>query len=297
MLHLCLTFDSFGGRDKVVDFLFENGLLSRVCPGCHQEKPLLREKGRTIPRFHCGTCKRKVCCTENSVFEWQKIRNIPLFLFVAHCFTLRVPTKSIQALSGADYRTVRRYITALRDALCASVKKMHVTGELKLGGEGKVVEVDEMMVCHRKYFVGRRVVKEGTWILGLTEVDSAKHPIENPEALQKLREREQKREQAVLERAERRKVAKQRQIQSRLNTFPSAFTHGRPIQTIQAPGTADLPDCREDAMPNEQTDDDEEVDDPVDLVHVGEDCDDSGDALARVAFENQMKSLFSQSRK
>ena len=139
--------------------------------------------------------------------------------------------------------------------------------------------------------------KEGTWTLGLTEVDVAKHPIENTEALHKLREREQKREQTALERAELRKAAKQRQIQSRLNNFPSLFFHGRPIQTIQAPGTADLPDCHENTMPKEQFDDDEEVDDPVDLVHVDEDCDDSGDALTRDTSEEQMKRHFSQSRK
>ena len=129
----------------------------------------------------------------------------------------------IQALSGADFRTVRRYITALRDALGASVRKKHLLGELKLG-VGRVVEVDETFLCHRKYNVGRKTVMEGTWVLGLTEVDAASHPIENAEALAKLREREEKREQAARERAEMRKRVRERRILSRLSAFPSAFS-------------------------------------------------------------------------
>ena len=257
MLRLNLTFDSFGGRTKVVDFLFKYGLLSRVCPGCHEEKPLLKEKGRTVPRFYCGTCKRKVCCSENSAFEWKRIRNIPLFIFVAHCFTLRVNTKAIQALSGADYRTVRRYITALRDALCASVRKKHLLGELKLGGEGKVVEVDETFLCHRKYNVGRKTVKEGTWVLGLTEVDAASHPIENAEALAKLREREEKREQAARERAEMRKRVRERRILSRLSAFPSAFSRSS-VQANQTSQRARHQPSRIDVnLPDDVSEEDE----------------------------------------
>ena len=143
-----------------------------------------------------------------------KIRKTPLFLFVVHCFCLRVSVKAILALSGADYATVSHYIRVLRGALCEKVKEEHVGGGLKLGGAGKVVEIDEMYLCHPKYHVGRRTVKEGIWVLGMIEVDAASHPIETPDALHTLRVREEKREQAARERAERRKRLKERQMMS-----------------------------------------------------------------------------------
>ena len=150
MLRLSLGYDSFGGREKVVDFLVRKGLMNKKCPYCHEDGKILKEKGRGIPRFYCPCKKQKFSCAVGTALNWKQVRNIPLFLFVTHCVCLRVSTKAIQALSGADYRTVKRYITVLRDALCASAKNEHGEGRLMLGGDRKVVEVDEMFVCHRK---------------------------------------------------------------------------------------------------------------------------------------------------
>ena len=119
MLRLSLGYDSFGGRDRVVDFLIEKGLLNKTCPFCHQEGKLLKEKGRGVPRFYCPCKKLKLSCAVGTAFNWKRVINIPLFIFVAHRVCLRVSTKAIQALSGADYRTVKRYITALREAMSA----------------------------------------------------------------------------------------------------------------------------------------------------------------------------------
>ena len=60
---------------------------------------------------------------------------------------------------------MKRYIDVLREALCAKVKDEHARGELKLGGDGKVVEIDEMFLCHRKYNAGREQSKRGLWFL------------------------------------------------------------------------------------------------------------------------------------
>ena len=295
---MTLGFDSFGGKTKVLNFLFEHGLLNRKCPKCGQEKEPMKEEGRAIPRCKCGPCDVRFCCSKNMPLRWGKISNIPLFLFVVNCFVLRVNMKTMQALSGADYRTVRRYLTAIRDAISASARKKHEMGQQKLGGEGKVVEVDEMFLCHSKYNVGRRPVKEGVWVLGLTEVDKASHPIENPDALQKLMERERKRERAAQERAERRKLSKQRQVLARLSTFPSSFTSRVAAREVRPPQPAVSPPPSPVIESTEQDFDEEDEHDPVAIVHVDEDINDGLEAhLAQIEFGRQMSRLFSQSRK
>ena len=170
-------------------------------------------------------------------------------------------------------------------------------GELKLGGEGKVVEVDEMFLCHRKYNVGRKTVKEGTWVLGLTEVDAASHPTENHEALARLMEREERREQAARERAERRKKVKKRRMEERLRNFPSSFTR-TPAPLVRPPQGAAGQLQRPDVETTEDDSDDEEEPDPVDIVRVDEADDELlEERLSRIESKRQMSRLFSQSRK
>ena len=240
MLRLCLSYDSFGGRQKVVDFLIKKGLLNKTCPYCNKEGTLLNENGRGIPRFYCPCRKLKFSCAVGTAFNWKQVRNIPLFIFVALCFCLRVSIKSIQALSGADYRTVKRYITVLREALSACAKKEHREGRLKLGGIGKVVEIDEMFVCHRKYHRGRRHAKEGVWVLGLTEVKSASHPIEDPRLLKRLKKDEAAREKAAQKRLEQRKRKLPAQPERPEPTLPSPFGHSGTV----VPAPTSLSSCR-----------------------------------------------------
>ena len=142
-------------------FLFETGLLNNVCDCCGQVAPVQYESGSPFTRIACSTCKLRPSCTTNTALQWSEVRDVPLFQFVAQCFALHVSTKAMVSLSGADYRTVKKYIAKLQEAMCKKIVKERAEGRLKLGGQGKVVEIDEMKVCKRKYGRGRRLDKEG----------------------------------------------------------------------------------------------------------------------------------------
>ena len=156
-----------------------------------------------------------------------------------------------------------------------------------------MVEIDEMFVCHRKYNVGRKTVKEGTWVLGLTEVDAASHPIENREALARLKVREESREQAARERAERRKRLKEQRMAERLRSFPSSFTRTT-APLVRPPQGAALPPQRRDPETTEDDSDDEQEPDSVEIVRVDDADDDEvlEERLSRIEFERQMSRLF-----
>ena len=303
MFDLNITYDTFGGRKKVMEGLFELGLLNDVCPGCNRKVHVQYEQGNIIPRIACTTCKSRPSCATNTALQWNKIRDIPVFLFVARCFALHMSTAAMVSLSGADYRTVRDYIACIQKALCAKIKKMREDGELKLGGPGKVVEVDEMLACGRKYGRGRKLEKEGVWILGLTEVDVASHPIENPAFLKQLSEREEEREEAARQRQEkrkRRKVAKKaakRRCPAPSGQPPSClscFSHSsEPFEVERSEGI----DGEFISGNNEGNREVANEDDGIDIVHVGPDVEENEDSLSRIELENQLRRLFSQSRK
>ena len=177
MLSLSLNYDSFGGQDAVFNYLFDIGLLNKTCPVCKKEARVYFEPDRSIQRYWCKCNKSKISCATNTALDFNGIEKIPLFIFVLQCFCLGINVKSIIALTGADYRTINKYIESLREALSAAAKQEQKEGRLKLGGPGKVVEVDEMPICRRKYESSKRTAKEGIWIVGLTEVDAASHLI------------------------------------------------------------------------------------------------------------------------
>ena len=91
---------------------------------------------------------------------------------------------------------------------------------MKLGGPEKVVEIDEMYVCHRKYNRGRPMGKEGTWVLGLTVVDGAFHPIENPRFLDMLKA-VKKRKNSVLPREPSRDALRRKGTDFVVNNLPN----------------------------------------------------------------------------
>ena len=147
-----------------------------------------------------------------------------------------------------------------------------------IGGPGKDVEIDKMFLCHRKYKRGRKMAKEGTWILGLTEVEASTHPIENPEHLEQLKDREDKRELAVLERSEKRKRAAERRIRSGPSEFPSAVSAQSPSMSRTAQSRVSLPPQHRDINLDRRA---LQNDDPVDFIHVGDDANESTEALGR----------------
>ena len=139
------------------------------------------------------------------------------------------------------------------------------------------------------------MAKEGTWILGLTEVDLASHPIENRTFLQELQKREDEREEAARRRQEKRKRRKTAKTAVRRHSPPSLIgTSG-----MSAVGSSEFVDdefLSDDGHGNGMEAADQE-DDPIDIVHVPDDVEANEDTLTRIELENQLKRLFSQSRK
>ena len=72
-------------------------------------------------------------------------------------------------MTGISLRTIATTLAKIRQ-IC-SLKILH--GNIKLGGRGKTVEIDESMFGHkRKYNRGR--VSEGAWVFGMVERGSGR---------------------------------------------------------------------------------------------------------------------------
>ena len=219
MAKLKLSYDVFGGPKEVFNCLCMLGILNIECPKCHVDCHDYFLEDRNLPRLECS-CGYEASCLTGSVFEKCKIRNVPAFLFVLKCFVLRVPRKAIVGLTGSKDDTIGKYLNVIRDALCQSFDQTSRDPSFMFGGEGKVVEVDEAFICHRKNHKGRIEAKEGVWVVGITEVDKSTHRIENEELMVHLQEVEEARQKAAEAAEARRKILKTRKKAARVPNGP-----------------------------------------------------------------------------
>jgi len=150
----------------VFTFLVDRGLLAarRRC-SCGNEMVLRSDNSDDGYHWECPVkhCRKRRSIRAGSFFEDSKI---PLhrWLYIIWLWSIEESNKKVSLLTGLSLRTVVTVLRSLRD-IC-SEKILH--GNIKLGGHGKTVEIDESMFGHkRKYNRGR--IGKGTWVFGMVE--------------------------------------------------------------------------------------------------------------------------------
>lgn len=150
----------------ILTFLVNRGLLAakRIC-SCGNQMVLRDNKSDNGYHWECpvNQCRKRRSIRAGTFFEDSKI---PLshWLYIIFLWSIDKSNKKVSLLTGLSLRTVITALQRLRD-IC-SLKILH--GNLKLGGRGKTIEIDESMFGHkRKYNRGR--VGQGTWVFGMVE--------------------------------------------------------------------------------------------------------------------------------
>lgn len=154
-------------RDKLyfsVDFtvsgiLSHGGLLCRVCGGSMTAVKM-------ADRLNDGICyrcpKHKAVRTSirvNSILNGMHI-SLGRFILLVYFWALQIPLSQAQCMSGLNRSTVIAWYAKLR-AICKSWLADHPP---KLGGPGRVVQLDETVVARRKIHHGRMIPTK--WLFG-----------------------------------------------------------------------------------------------------------------------------------
>ena len=272
MFQIACKWDSFCPKLDFVARLFSLGLLRKTCPTCKHECDVECGNDRNVPRIWCCMCKKRFSATTGTVFDIHKISNIPLFVFVAQCFVLRMTSKQICELTGSKDETVAKYLDVIKTSACKMFQRQIDGGFMMLGGPGKSVEIDECKICQTKYNRGKVEAKEGVWVVGITEVDEPKKVVSTPLKMRIL-EREDSRKRYCESRTT--KGAKRRALPEASST---ALTTDKPTQDVD----------RVDDVPV-----DDEIG-PLTIVVPRETSQDGEDDSKD--FEEDLRRLFSQSR-
>ncbi|XP_064463586.1 uncharacterized protein LOC135374571 [Ornithodoros turicata] len=161
--------------DTTVSWIHSKDLLpnNMNCPRCGRELSV-KPSQRTFGQFRCrhGHAQFSQSVTVGTWFENMRLAPEQV-LILTYCFAKKmtfqqaldeasmIPEVSVSSATVADWYSYCREVCT--DSL-ANVQTQ------KIGGPGHVVEIDECKIGRRKYQRGRIV--EGTWILGLIDVDT-----------------------------------------------------------------------------------------------------------------------------
>ena len=91
------------------------------------------------------TCRKRRSIRAGSFFEDSKI-SLGQWLNIIYLWSIDVSNKQLSLMTGISLRTIATTLAKIRQ-IC-SLKILH--GNIKLGGRGKTVEIDESMFGHKR---------------------------------------------------------------------------------------------------------------------------------------------------
>ncbi|XP_017470835.1 PREDICTED: uncharacterized protein LOC108362406 [Rhagoletis zephyria] len=168
--------DQLGTAEQCIQFAEENGLVLRstLCSTHRTPMPIYSKGNSDLGSFCCrmGQCRTKssVRRAKGTWFENAKL-SLPHIFYLKYCYSRRFTQFNVQL---EDYfggpclssRTITDWCSYRREAVVIyQIDKQEHVG--KIGGPGKIVQIDESKFGKRKFNKGRIV--EGHWVLGMIE--------------------------------------------------------------------------------------------------------------------------------
>ena len=130
------------------------------------------------------------------VFSEMGIKEPAKFVHFAMTYSSRMSRENSKMMAGIADRTVSKYLHVLEEAMDEYMKQRVQAGDMLLGGDGKVVEIDEKELTINKNHKGRIPPKKIT-IFGMVEIDAPILRIEDVRLRTGVRKQEEKKEEKM----------------------------------------------------------------------------------------------------
>ena len=162
---------SYGTNEQDWDKLVELGFFP-ACPTCKFcNRPLVVRTYR--PRLHFSVkCTNPDCKKYTGLLDgthlWH-VNNIRNFFAAATTFVSNSKVCVLYAQTTLAAKTWADYKFRLQTTVNQTLERMKAEGRMKLGGEGKIVEVDECKLHSSKYHKGHPPASDDIWVVGVIE--------------------------------------------------------------------------------------------------------------------------------
>jgi transposase-like protein len=161
---------------EIIDHLKSTGILesSRNCPKC-------LNRGKTIPMkwatrkttdqyvWRCSTCTTYSSFRDGSFLSNYRV-NLTSTLRMIHSWCLEMPIVDVCNNVGISKPTMITFYRNLQHfAICD-----YNRDEFKIGGPGKIIEIDESLFARVKHNRGAALKRKQIWVFGMMERDTRK---------------------------------------------------------------------------------------------------------------------------
>jgi transposase-like protein len=116
--------------------------------------------------MRCSVCKSKLSIRSSSVLFQSKI-HLRNFIHLVYLWTQQLSLGQIARLLVMDENTVRKLLFLCRSVCSWQLSRM----DLRLGGEGRTVQVDESIINRAKYQRGHALYQSPKWVLGIYDAE------------------------------------------------------------------------------------------------------------------------------
>ena len=153
----------FTNEEAAIEFAHQNGVIYNQmrCENCEIDMHTYRDssKGFGYKRL-CTKCHKSKSILFGSICYSAKLPISKNFNLL-YCWVYQISFNNTSREVGVNKNTVTYYFTLFRNACDAYVLSLD---GLAIGGPGKAVQIDETLVCRRKYHVG--CCLNEVWIFG-----------------------------------------------------------------------------------------------------------------------------------
>lgn len=157
-------------KESCIEFLKTNGILSEsfICNFCNEEMKIYQNKNRVDQYiFKCKRCNKAKSIRNGSFLEKSKL-SLETFVFLIYFWSTKASTSQLCIHLNLSKKTICEWTNFIREV--CSWKLMQL--DQKIGGIGKVIQVDESLIYKAKYWIGHALSSRQKWIVGFYDLEN-----------------------------------------------------------------------------------------------------------------------------
>ena len=162
-MSISLPVSEFEDQKNIIFYLMDLNLLKKNV-NCHKCNFLMLLKNyKCIDKFiwRCEkSCRTKKSIRNNSIFQNSKI-NLKVLLNIIFYFSKNLSPKKCSSILEIEVTCVKYWYNVFRKKI---YENQNCINNIKIGGYGNIIEIDECQICRRKNRKGR--IPNEIWLFG-----------------------------------------------------------------------------------------------------------------------------------